>query len=405
MGYGYHIFNSIDDLDFTAWERLRSEAKASAFADPRFVGAVQASMNQNCRFQYVVVHDSSDRLVAFACLTLTTIDVADFADDGVVKRIIQRMPAGLSRLRYLKIIICGLPISTGHCPLALAPQCDGPQVFAVLEKIIGELATKTNANAIVYKEFEQADFSWTGPLLDLGYQCSNTPPAYFLEAKFNDLADYCMALRSHYRKQIKRSIRKREQAGVDIKVLTDAAEIVEAYTDEVHALYHQMREKAHVKYEALSIDFLHELARRMSGPIHLIVLARASKIVAFGWCLHGLNSYHMMYAGLDFSLDDDMDLYFNLHYAALDRALRSGVSKIELGVTADAFKARLGCYAEPLHFFMKGVGPVMSLIVRYGSKVLLNRKPTVPLFDVFKAGGADDRSRFKPRSRASSRAM
>lgn len=113
----------------------------------------------------------------------------------------------------------------------------------------------------------------------------------------------------------------------------------------------------------------------------------------------------MMYAGLDFSLDDDMDLYFNLHYAALDRALRSGVSKIEFGVTADAFKARLGCYAEPLHFFMKGVGPVMSLIVRYGSKVLLNRKPTVPLFDVFKAGGADDRSRFKPRSRASSRAM
>ena len=45
MGYGYRIFNSIDDLDFAAWERLRSDAKASAFADPRFVGAVQASMN------------------------------------------------------------------------------------------------------------------------------------------------------------------------------------------------------------------------------------------------------------------------------------------------------------------------------------------------------------------------
>jgi hypothetical protein len=88
----------------------------------------------------------------------------------------------------------------------------------------------------------------------------------------------------------------------------------------------------------------------MGGPIHLIVLTRASKIVAFGWCLQGPNSYHMMYAGLDFALNDEMDLYFNLHYAALDRALRSGVSRIEFGVTADAFKARLGCYAEPLYF-------------------------------------------------------
>jgi predicted N-acyltransferase len=384
MGYGYRIFDSIDDLDFAAWERLRSEAGASVFTDPRFVGAVQASMNQNCQFHYVVIHDSSDRLVAFACLTIMTIDVADFANEGLLKQIIQRIPASLSRLRYFKMIVCGLPISTGHSPLALAPGCDGQQVFAVLEKIISELAAKTKANAIIYKEFERSDLPWTNPLLDLGYQRCITPPAYFLEAKFNNLDDYCTALRSHYRKQIKRSLRKRALAGVEIKVLTDAAEIVKVYTKEVHALYHQMREKAQVKYESLSVDFLHELACRMSGPIHLIVLARASKIVAFGWCLQGPNSYHMMYAGLDFALNDDMDLYFNLHYAALDRALRSGASKIELGVTADAFKTRLGCYAEPLHFFIKGVGPMMSLMVRYGSKFLLNREPAIPSFDVFK---------------------
>ena len=267
-----------------------------------------------------------------------------------------------------------------------------PAVFAVLEKIISELAAKTKANAIIDKEFERSDLPWTNPLLDLRYQRCITPPAYFLEARFNDLDDYCTALRSHYRKQIKRSLRKRALAGVEIKVLTGAAEIVNVYTKEVTALYHQMREKAQVKYKSLSVDFLHELARRMSGPIHLIVLTRASRIVAFGWCLQGPSSYHLMYAGLDFALNDDMDLYFNLHYAALDRALRSGVSKIELGVTADAFKTRLGCYAEPLHFFIKGVGPMMSLMVRYSFKLLLNREPAIPSFDVFNAAGVDDRS-------------
>jgi predicted N-acyltransferase len=387
MSYTYRIFDSIDDVDLADWERLRHEAKASPFTDPRFVGAVEASMTANCRFQHVIVDDGGGRPVAFACLTIMTIDVADFADEGLLKQIVRRMPASLSRLRYFKTIVCGLPISTGHGMVALAPQCDGPQVFALLEKIIGALAAETKANTLVYKEFENSDLTWTRPLLDLGYHRSATPPAYFLEGKFKSLDDYCAALRSHYRKQIKRSIRKREQAGVEIKVLTNADEIVKVYTDETHGLYHQMRERARVKYEALSIDFLHELARRISGPIHLITLVRASRIVAFGWCMQGENSYHMMYAGVDSALDDEMDLYFNLHYAALDRALRSGVSRIELGVTADAFKARLGCHAEPLHFFTKGIGFMTSLMVRYGSGLMLNSGPAIPSFDVYKAAG------------------
>jgi hypothetical protein len=404
MAYAFRLFDTIEQLDLAALENLRSKGKASAFTDPRFLGAVEVSMNKTCRFQYVVVSEG-DNPVAFACLTIMTIDLADFADEGLLKRIIQNAPTVLSRLRYLKMIVCGLPVSTGHSPLALAPQCDCPQVFAVLEGIIREAAAKTKANAVVYKEFERDDLSWTGPLLDLGYQRSNTPPAYFLEAKFSDLDDYCKALRSHYRKQIKRSLRKRADAGVEVAILTDAAEIVKAYTAEVHELYHQMRQKAQVKYEALSIEFLHELARRMSGPVHLIVLTQASRIVAFGWCLRGSNTYHMMYAGLDFALNDEMDLYFNLHYAALDRALRSGASRIEFGVTADAFKARLGCYAEPLHFFTKGIGPMMSLMVRYGSRFMLNREPAIPSFDVFKTADVDEGLSSKPRNRVSSRAM
>jgi predicted N-acyltransferase len=401
MAYTYRLSDSIDRLELSDLEKLRSQAKPSPFADPRFLAAVEISMGEVNQFKYVLLYDRN-RPVAFATLTIMTIDLADFADDGVLKRIIQHTPTALSRLRYLRMVVCGLPISTGHSPLVFAPECDRPQVFVTLDGIIREAAAAAKANAVVYKEFEKDDLSWTSSLLDLGYQRSSTPPAYFLQAKFRNLDDYCRALRSHYRKQVKRSLRKRADAGLEVAVLADASEILRSYTSEVHGLYHQMREKAQVKYETLSIDFLHELARRMSGPIQLIVLTHASKIVAFGWCLQGPDSYHMMYAGLDFALNEKMDLYFNLHYAALDCALRSGVSRIEFGVTADAFKARLGCYAEPLHFFTKGIGPLMSLMVRYGSKFMLSREPAIPSFDVFKAPGEDDDLSSKPRKRVSS---
>jgi hypothetical protein len=49
--------------------------------------------------------------------------------------------------------------------------------------------------------------------------------------------------------------------------------------------------------------------------------------------------------------------------------------KLQVGQTANAFKARLGCYSEPLYVFAKGLSPLMSLIVRYGADLLIPQEP------------------------------
>jgi hypothetical protein len=85
-------------------------------------------------------------------------------------------------------------------------------------------------------------------------------------------------------------------------------------------------------------------------------------------------------------LNSRADLYFNFVYASLDRALREHVSEIRVGQTADAFKARLGCDSEPLHVFVKGLGALMSPIVRYGADLLIAQKPTNAFFEIFKSG-------------------
>jgi predicted N-acyltransferase len=255
----------------------------------------------------------------------------------------------------------------------------------VLDRVVDKLALEMGAHAVVYREFQQDDLKWTDPLLSLGYYRVATPPAHFFRPSFQDLEHYCEALRSHYRKQIRRSIRKLEETGVKTTILSETKHILKTYTPELHGLYHQMRERADTKFDILSIEFLHELTRRLGNHVNLILLANGSKVVAFGWCLQTDSSFHMMYAGLDYELNDASDLYFNLHYAALDCALRRRVSKIELGLTADSFKARLGCYAEPLYVFMKGVGPFMSFIVRCGTNFLFAPKNTIPPFDAFKS--------------------
>jgi hypothetical protein len=72
-------------------------------------------------------------------------------------------------------------------------------------------------------------------------------------------------------------------------------------------------------------------------------------------------------------------------YAGLDRALRKGVSRIEVGQSAGVFKARIGCYSEPLYVFAKGMGPLMSRIIHYGAGLMIAQVPAQPPSNIFKS--------------------
>jgi Acetyltransferase (GNAT) domain len=383
MPYTNRVFNSIGEVDLTAWERVRSESGGSIFMDPRFIASVENSMKEDCRFWYIIVYDGNGRPAACACLTAMTIDLADLADPRLAS-IIRRMPRLLTRFRKLKLFICGLPGSPGEKSLALTSLNSSEDILAVLDAVIRDLANETRSDAIVYKEFGNGDLEWTRPLLALGYRLIPTPPMHFFKPSFGDFDEYRAALKTRYRQQVNRSLRKLKVPGIRQEILTDSEEISRRYTAPVHDLYCQMAAKAEAKLEILPIEFFRQLTSRLEGEVDLLVISKDSRIVAFGWCLHAGSSYHLLFAGLDYQLNEELDLYFNLMYAGLDRALRKQVSTIHVGQSADAFKARIGCNSEPLYVLAKGLKPLIALLVRFAGSLLVLQKPMIPPSDIFR---------------------
>jgi predicted N-acyltransferase len=391
MTYTCRMFDSIDEVDRADWERVQAASAEPIFMDRRFVGAVEASMGQSCTFRHVIVYDENDAPVASACLSARTVDLLDTADARFAS-IIRPSSKLLPWLRYAKVLTCGLPISVGKSSLTLASRHDCRRLLSTLDGAISELASQTGMHAVAYKEFGTDDLEWTRPLLDLGYRRVATPPMHCFKPLFQDFQQYRAALRSHYRYKVDRSLRKLRSAGVEISVHVDPVDILKAYTAEAHGLYHQVVERANTKLETLPIEFFRELTVRLAGQVDLVVLSKGPQILAFGWCLNAGSTYHMLFAGLNYELNADLDLYFNLMYAWLDCALRRGVSKIEVGQTADVFKARLGCYSQPLYAFMRGLGPLRSLIVRLGADLMVARRPAIPARNVFRRHGIDGRT-------------
>jgi len=389
VAYSHRIFDSIEQVDAADWQRVRSACDGSIVMDPRFIAAVEVSMKDVHKFWYIVVYDESGVPVACASASAMTMDIADFADPGLA-RIIRHTPLLFSRLRHLKLLICGLPIGTGLHTLGLAQRSASPQILPVLDGVICDLATEAKADAIVYKEFGHSDLGWTEPLLELGYRRLPAPPSYNFKPVFEDFAQYCAALKNHYRWEVNRSRRKLRNPGLEVTVLTDPQEIVRAYTSEVHALYHQMADRATVKMQLVPIEFLHQMSLRLNGHVELIAILKDARIVAFCWSLHAQSSYYTMYAGLDYQLNHEFDLYFNLMYAVLDRGLRKRGSTIVFGIGADAFKARLGCYSEPLYVFGKARGLLMSLIVRVAGSRLIAHSPATAPFNIFRENAVEN---------------
>jgi predicted N-acyltransferase len=387
MSYSYRVFDSIDDVERAAWQRVCAESSASIFMDPRFIASVETSMKPSCRFWYVIIYDDT-RPVACAGLSTMAVNFAELADPRL-RWVLKHIP-GLSKLQQLNVLFCSLPGSPGEKSLALIRREESAQVLSVLDRIMHDLAKQNGMDAIFYKEFRDSDLPWMDPLLAAGYRRITGLPMHVFGYRFADFRQYCAALKGHYRRQINRSVRKLETGGIAPSVLSDTQEILQRYTPEVHALYQQVVAKSDVKLEVLPIEYFRQIAVEVGSQADLITLLKDSKIIAFGWALRDGSTYHLTYAGIDYSLNHEFDLYFNLMYAMLDRALRSGCEMINVGQTASAFKARLGCENEPRYEFAKGLGPLMSRLFYYGSSLLHIQMPAESPRDIFKSDAASD---------------
>jgi hypothetical protein len=383
MSLTCRLYDSIRDVNLPDWQRILSECGGATFMDPRLIAAAEAGMGESCRFRHAIVYDAAGVPVACANLSAMSIDLA-YLVDPVAAWVLGHLPRPLSGLRHLKVLFCGLPISAGQNNLALAPHAPSRQVLAALDAVMTQWANQWGARAIVYKEFRKRDLEAMHALEGLGYRCIATPPMHLFPPRFPDFAHYRAALKSHYRKQIGHSQDKFQRGNIEIAILTDPADIRRVYTRDVHALYESVVDRSDMRLERLSLDFFLELSTRLQGNVELIVFSRQSRIVVIGWCLEANAVYHMLFMGIDYELNAEFDLYFNLIYAVLDRALRKGVGEIRVGQAADAFKAKLGCRPEPLYMYMKGLGPVLRSVVRYGSGFLVALPPAPPPFTVFR---------------------
>jgi len=384
-GARYHVrvVEGAAELPIADWSRVR-EVAATVFMDPRFLATVERAFRGHGRFLHALVYDESERPQAWASICSFPVDVVTLAGPGI-RAVVGRVRAILPRLGLARTLFVGLPVSLGQSHLAISPDADPEAVLAALDTALEVIAAREGAWLVVWKEFDPAGAVRLDPsLFARGYRRAASPVMHELEARFADFPGYCAALTSHYRNDVRRSERKFRASGFRVVHMHDAEQIRRVYTPDVHRLYEAVVARSTVKLEVLPVEFFRELVRQFPDLVSLTAVYDGDRIVAFNWGMMDGRVHHYLFCGVDYAVARDADLYFNLMYHQLDDALRRGPERIEVGQTADAFKARLGCRPTPRYFYVKPCRLAARVALRHGFRLFFPDRPPVPTYAVFR---------------------
>ena len=164
--------------------------------------------------------------------------------------------------------------------------------------------------------------------------------------------------------------------------------IADVYTEELHQLYLAVWERAKYRLEKLPAEFFRDIGRRFADQASMTLVRCKERPVAFVFGIWEGSAYHNLYCGLDYELNDRIDLYFNLYYHELDRLMRAGARLVHMGQTSDEFKARLGATPEPLWFAVRATNPLVHRGLRTFSKWIFPPVLKTPQRQVFRIGPA-----------------
>jgi GNAT acetyltransferase-like protein len=380
-GYTSSVRSSIRERDVREWQPF--VRPGDVVTDPRFLTAVERSMGDEAKFWNVVFNDPAGRPAGAAVLSLFPIDGLLFVREPW-KRRLQSLRRLFPRFLKVKVLLCGCPVSTGQSHLRFAPGSDHRAVLRLLDRLMTRVARTEGARFVALKEFDGEEVGRCDELSSLGYVRADSLPMNEFPTRFRDYDHVLSSMRSRYRNQVKHSQKKFQQSGLRVVHTRGGEHVASLFTEDTYRLYLSVLDRADVKLERLPAEFFRELARRFPEEATFTLIYQGERLVAFVCGLFHGDAYANLFCGLDYRLNEEADLYFNLMFHDVDYALRSGARSLHVGQTADDFKSRMGCYTRPRYFYVKVHAPFGAPLLRAASPWLFPPVPAMPERNLFK---------------------
>jgi len=343
-GRRVEIFQSLEQCDRAAWDELAGPDAVIRSYD--YLRAIAGAGINDCRYFYPVVFDRHGQWLAHCCVYTITTDLAQ-----ILPAVLKPLAQGLRRLwpRFLQVRIteCASPHVIGH-GFSLRPGLPRGPLLMLLEAAIAKIARASDSPLIVIRDFMNEELPDFAALSARGYQQVANQPLARIPLRWASYADYLAAMRSRYRKDLGRRLRRAAAQDQTVAVLASFGHLAEACAAQVSAAY--ARSKG-IKREVLGPAYFRQLDACLGAQSALLVATRGSEMVGQGMVLFDRSHLIATYSGRGDGPPDD--IWFQLLDSAVRLGLARGLKWLNLGLGSYAAKSLMGAELAPLSCFSR----------------------------------------------------
>ena len=371
--YSFSEFDRASLINKKDWVDVVSEN--SIFFNLEYLSLIERCTHVNLKCRYVIIY-KNNKACAIIYFQLAEFKANVFGD--LLKGEIDEIRSHRMKLfeKYVEskdaddvlfsLFTCGNNLVSGDYGFLRTEQIEKDVFFklfaTLLKTIASEESLKGKISALLVKDFyepipkiEQLD----NFKLDKFFVEPNLIVNLPMEVK--SLGDYILLFSKKYRNRAKAILKSRE--AVELKELS--YEEIQEVDSSIYELYKNLYSKAKFKLLLLPPNYFSETKRIFGKRFFVKSITHNDKIVAFfsGFLLPN-GSIEAHYIGLDYSVNEELNLYQNILYSFVEIAIEHGATEINLGRTAAEIKTTMGAKAHELTCYVQPQNTVSKLICK-----------------------------------------
>ena len=357
--FGRAYVVDLDALKGTeAWEDIFATGKKSHLR----LEIIDETITQEFTYRYLVMEDVHSRVRGIQPFFLLRQDLLGGKGDN---KLVSAIRVLWPRFLTLKTLMVGSTVGEGFLG---ARSVDADWCSRALCSSLMQCAAQFNTSLIVMKEFPNYLRPALALFLDNDYSRIPSMPYTVLDLTFGDFEEYMQTRLSYsFRKNLRRKFKKTQDLPITLEVVTD----ITSYIDELYPLYLQVYERATLRFEKLTKEYLCRIGNALPTNARFFMWRQNGRAIAFSVCSLYENALWDEYIGMDYSVALNQHLYFVTFRDLINWCCSNGIKRY--------YSTALN-YDPKLHLKFK-LAP-MDLYVRHTNKAF-NRifKLVLPLLD------------------------
>jgi hypothetical protein len=272
----------------------------------------------------------------------------------------------LEKILSIHALACGNVFSAGENGMLWTEGIEAQEAFEEAERVHQILMTEHDTNKEVslrvFKDFWPQTLPSANRLIEKGFFDFKIDVNMILKIHkdWRHIEDYLLSMKTKFRTRAKAVYRK--SAPLTVKAL-NTQDILEE-SEHIVRLFDSVLEKSDFHIGTMNPKTFAACKKNLGDDFIFTAYYMDEKMLGFSTAFRNAASFDANYVGLDYSYNEQYDIYQRILYDYVEEAMKAKVPELQFGRTSELIKSAVGAEPRDMTIYIKHKRKLSNIILK-----------------------------------------